>query len=224
MTKRSWIALGIFCAAATTALAPWSAQAARRAPVALNAADADFIALREASLRGDMGEAGRIAARLSDYPLQSYIEYYKLYPRLASAPEGEVRSFLSKYEGTAIGDRLRNDWLLLIGRARDWRLFDEQYPQFVLNDDTQLKCYALSSKLAKGEKVAKAAQDLLVQPKDYGEACVDLIGRLQREKQFSDADVWKQIRLAVEFGVPGTARRIAAFTDVSEKQLAQAIE
>ncbi len=224
MTKRSWIALGIFCAAAMTALAPWSAQAARRAPVALNAADADFIALREASLRGDMGEAGRIAARLSDYPLQSYIEYYKLYPRLASAPEGEVRSFLSKYEGTAIGDRLRNDWLLLIGRARDWRLFDEQYPQFVLNDDTQLKCYALSSKLAKGEKVAKAAQDLLVQPKAYGEACVDLIGRLQREKQFSDADVWKQIRLAVEFGVPGTARRIAAFTDVSEKQLVQAID
>jgi soluble lytic murein transglycosylase len=224
MTKRSWLALGIFCAVATTSMLPVSADAARRAPVALNAADADFIALREAAMRGDMGEAGRIAARLSDYPVQSYIEYYRLYPRLASAPEGEVRSFLAKHEGTAIGDRLRNDWLLLIGRARDWRLFDEQYPQFVLNDDTQLKCYALSSKMAKGENVAKAAQDLLVQPKAYGEACVDLIGRLQREKQFSDADVWKQIRLSVEFGVPGTARRIAAFTDVSEKQLVQAID
>ncbi len=224
MTKRSWIALGIFCAVATTMMMPSSADAGRRAPVALNAADADFIALREAALRGDMGEAGRISARLSDYPLQSYIEYYRLYPRLASAPEGEVRSFLSKHEGTAIGDRLRNDWLLLIGRARDWRLFDEQYPKFVLNDDTQLKCYALSSKMAKGENVAKAAQDLLIQPKVYGEACVDLIGRLQREKQFSEADVWKQVRLSVEFGVSGTARRIAAFTDVSEKQLVQAID
>ena len=224
MTKKSWIALGIFCAVATAVMLPSSADAGRRAPVALNAADADFIALREAALRGDMGEAGRISARLSDYPLQSYIEYYRLYPRLASAPEGEVRSFLSKHEGTAIGDRLRNDWLLLIGRARDWRLFDEQYPKFVLNDDTQLKCYALSSKMAKGENVAKAAQDLLIQPKAYGEACVDLIGRLQREKQFSEADVWKQIRLSVEFGVAGTARRIAAFTDVSEKQLLQAID
>ncbi len=223
MTTRSWIALGIFCAVATTMM-PSSANAGRRAPVALNAADADFIALREAALRGDMGEAGRISARLSDYPVQSYIEYYRLYPRLASAPEGEVRSFLSKHEGTAIGDRLRNDWLLLIGRARDWRLFDEQYPKFVLNDDTQLKCYALSSKMAKGENVAKAAQDLLIQPKAYGEACVDLIGRLQREKQFSEADVWKQVRLSVEFGVSGTARRIAAFTDVSEKQLVQAID
>ena len=224
MTKKSWIALGIFCAVATAMMLPSSADAGRRAPVALNAADADFIALREAALRGDMGEAGRISARLSDYPVQSYIEYYRLYPRLASAPEGEVRSFLSKHEGTAIGDRLRNDWLLLIGRARDWRLFDEQYPLFVLNDDTQLKCYALLSKLAKGEKVAKAAQDLLVQPKAYGEACVDLIGRLHREKQFSETDVWKQIRLSVEFGVSGTARRIAAFTEVSEKQLVQAID
>ena len=224
MTKKSWIALGIFCAVATAVMMPSSADAGRRAPVALNAADADFIALREAALRGDMGEAGRISARLSDYPLQSYIEYYRLYPRLASAPEGEVRSFLSKHEGTAIGDRLRNDWLLVIGRARDWRLFDEQYPKFVLNDDTQLKCYALSSKMAKGENVAKAAQDLLIQPKAYGEACVDLIGRLQREKQFSEADVWKQVRLSVEFGVPATARRIAAFTDVSEKQLVQAID
>jgi len=224
MTKRSWIALGIFCAVATATMLPSSVAAARRAPVALNSADADFVALREAALRGDMGEAGRISARLSDYPLQSYIEYYRLYPRLASAPEGEVRSFLSKHEGTAIGDRLRNDWLLVIGRARDWRLFDEQYPKFVLNDDTQLKCYALSSKMSKGENVAKAAQDLLVQPKAYGEACVDLIGRLQREKQFSEADVWKQVRLSVEFGVPATARRIAAFTDVSEKQLAQAID
>ena len=224
MTKRSWLAWGIFCAVATASMVPSFADAARRAPIALNAADADFIALREAALRGDTGEAGRISARLSDYPVQSYIEYYRLYPRLASAPEGEVRSFLSKHEGSAIGDRLRNDWLLLIGRARDWHLFDEQYPKFVLNDDTQLKCYALSSKMAKGENVAKAAQDLLVQPKSYGEACVDLIGRLQREKQFSEADVWKQIRLSVEFGVPGTARRIAAFTDVSEKQLVQAID
>jgi len=224
MTKRSLIALGIFFAVAATTMVPSSVDAARRAPVALNAADADFVALREASLRGDMGEAGRISARLSDYPLQSYIEYYRLYPRLASAPEGEVRSFLSKHEGTAIGDRLRNDWLLVIGRARDWRLFDEQYPKFVLNDDTQLKCYALLSKMAKGENVAKAAQDLLTQPKAYGEACVDLIGRLQREKQFSEADVWKQVRLSVEFGVPATARRIAASTDVSEKLLLQAID
>ena len=197
---------------AAAALAP-VAQAApgpRRAPAAASSADLDFIALREASLRGDTGEAGRLSARLTDYPVASYVEYYRLYPRLASAPEGEIRAFLNKYDGTAIADRLRNDWLLLLGRARDWRLFDEQYPLFVLNDDTQVKCYALSSKLSKGDNIAKAARDLLVQPKYYGDACPELIGRLAKDKQFNDADVWRQVRLAVEAGQPGIARRIAS--------------
>ncbi len=217
----------LLCALLAAAVQPPSVQAAqphRRAPVVASSADLDFIALREASLRGDTGEAGRLSARLIDYPVPSYVEYYRLYPRLPSAPEGEIRAFLNKYDGTAIADRLRNDWLLLLGRARDWRLFDEQYPLFQLNDDTQVKCYALSSKLAKGENIAKAARELLVQPKYYGDACPELIGRLAKDKQFNDTDVWRQVRLAVEAGQPGIARRIANSTDVNDKQLAQAID
>ena len=225
--KASVLAGALLCALAAATSLPQSAQAAqstRRAPVVASSADLDFIALRDASLRGDTGEAGRLSARLGDYPVQSYVEYYRLYPRLVSAPEGEIRAFLNKYDGTAIADRLRNDWLLLLGRARDWRLFDEQYPLFVLNDDTQVKCYALSSKLARGENIAKAARELLVQPKYYGDACPELIGRLAKEKQFNDADVWRQVRLAVEAAQPGIARRIANYTDVNDKQLMQAID
>lgn len=211
-------ALAMLVSSATTIAAP------KRAIVTASGADADFIALREASLRGEIAEAGRLAARLSDYPIQSYVDYYRLYPRLVSAPEGEIRSFLSRYDGTAIADRLRNDWLLMLGRARDWRLFDEQYPLFVLNDDTQLKCYALSSSAAKGEYVVKAARELLVQPKHYGEACVDLISRLYQNKQFNETDLWHQIRLAVEYGNVGAARRIAYQIDVTERQLMPAID
>ena len=189
-----------------------------------NSADADFVALRESALRGETAESNRIANRLGSYPIQSYVEYYKLYPRLQSAPEGEIRQFLERYDGTAIADRLRNDWLLLLGRAHDWRVFDDQYPRFVLNDDTQVKCYALQSRMSKGENITKAARDLLQQPKYYGDACVELIGKLAQEKKFNESDVWRQVRLAVESGVSGTARRIANYTDVNDKQLAQAID
>lgn len=222
----TWLAGLMLCAgAALLSQPPAEAAAARRAPLlAASPADADFVALREAALRGDTGETGRIAARLADYPIPSYVDYYRLYPRLVSAPEGEIRSYLERNDGTAIADRLRNDWLLLLGRAHDWRVFDEQYPRFALNDDTQVKCYALMSRAAKGENVAKAARELLQQPKYYGDACVELIGRLAQEKKFSDADLWRQVRLSVEYGVAGTARRIGAFTDVNDKQLAQAID
>ncbi len=226
--KRSslWLAGLAVCvgAAASLPLQPAMANGARRATLAASPADADFVALREASLRGDIAESGRLAARLANYPIPSYVDYYRLYPRLVSAPAGEIRSFLDRHDGTAIADRLRNDWLLLLGRARDWNVFDEQVSRFVLNDDTQVKCYALMSRLARGDDVAHAARDLLVQPKYYGEACVDLIGRLADEKKFTDADVWRQIRLAVEYGQGATARRIAAFADVNASLIPQAID
>ncbi len=83
---------------------------------------------------------------------------------------------------------MRNDWLLILGRARDWRLFDEQYPLFVLNDDVQVKCYALSSRIAKGEHVVKAARELLVQPKSYGEAGFAIAFGLQNMAQAAQHD------------------------------------
>lgn len=223
MKKTYWVAAIFVSASAVLTVLPAPAQATKSAQIT-NSADADFVALREASLRGEIAESGRLAARLSDYAIPSYVDYYRLYPRLISAPEGEIRSFLERYDGTAIADRLRNDWLLILGRARLWRAFDEQYPLFALNDDTQVKCYALQSRLAKGENIARSARELLIQPKYYGEACAELIIRLSQEKQFTEADVWNQIRLASEYGFGGLARRLASQTDASEKQLALAID
>ena len=227
MKKTNWIASLLFSASAAMAVLPASAIAANQStkhPLLMSGADADFVALREASLRGEIAESGRLAARLSDYPIQSYVEYYRLYPRLISAPEGEIRNFLERYDGTAIADRLRNDWLLILGRARLWRAFDEQLPLYVLNDDTHVKCYALQSRLAKGENVAKPARELLVQPKYYGDACTELILRLSQEKQFTETDIWNQIRLASEYGFGGLARKLANQTDATEKQVALAFD
>jgi soluble lytic murein transglycosylase len=219
-----WIGVMV-CVAFGASMSSSAVSAGNRHAVVIgNSADADFVALREAALRGETGESNRLSSRLSSYPIQSYVEYYKLYPRLQATPEGEIRQFLERYDGTAIADRLRNDWLLLLGRAHDWRVFDEQYPRFVLNDDTQVKCYALQSRMSKGENITKAARDLLQQPKYYGDACVELIGKLAQDKKFNESDVWRQVRLAVESGVSGTARRIANHTDVNDKQLAQAID
>jgi soluble lytic murein transglycosylase len=206
-------------------MALFSAPAyAARNELALTPADADFLMLRDASLRGEIAQSGRIADRLANYPIASYVEYYRLYPRLISAPEGEIRAFMDKYAGTAIADRLRNDWLLLLGHARIWRTFDEQYPLFTLNDDTQVKCYALLSRVNKHENVAKQARELLLQPNQYGVACADLIINLYKEKYFKADDVWHQIRLAAEYGQISLARRLAGVTDATEKQLAMAID
>jgi soluble lytic murein transglycosylase len=183
-----------------------------------------FMALRDASRRDDAAKAAQLAARLGDYPVPSYVEYYRLKPRVKSAPAREIREFLARHAGSAIADRLRNDWLLDLGYKRDWAVFDEQYPQFVVDDDIQVKCYALTSRAIKGQIVADDARAALVSPKDYGEACRILIGILIQVGQFDANDLWTQIRLAAETGAHDSLLRLAASANVPEKLIAQAFD
>ncbi|MDB5855001.1 MAG: lytic transglycosylase protein [Herminiimonas sp.] len=183
-----------------------------------------FASLRDAARRDDVLKTTDLAARLRDYPVPSYIEYFSLKPRIRIAPESEIRDYLARYDGEAIADRLRNDWLLELGRNRNWVLFDEQYPRFALDDDLQLKCYALMSRADKKQDVASDARVVLSSPKDYGEACPALIDALMQNGQFGAEDLWFQVRLAVEVGAGNVARRIAAIGNVSDRLVMQAID
>ena len=50
---------------------------------------------------------------------------------------------MKRYAGTYQEDRLRNDWLLLLGQRRDWSQFAEQHPSYRMSDDKEVRCYAL---------------------------------------------------------------------------------
>ncbi len=168
--------------------------------------DRIFLQLRDAVRANDAGKAAALAAQIPNYPTPSYIEYFTIKPQLfdsqgharIDAPDAPVLSFLQRYDGQAIADRMRNDYLVVLGSRHDWKNFEQQYARFVLNDDTQVKCYALEARLSRGENVADAARTLLVEPKWYGDGCVDLIGALAEFGQFTSDDIWQQIRLAYE--------------------------
>jgi soluble lytic murein transglycosylase len=192
--------------------------------VSPNADDDTFLLLREAARQDDAAKANALASRLPAYAIPSYVDYYRLKPRLREASEDEIRQFLKRWEGTAIADRLRNDWLLELGRRRDWTNFDKELPLFVKNDDYQVKCYALLSRLSKGDKVAKDARALLTQPNNYGEACNALMVQLAQSGQFTQADLMAQLRLAGEMNATGPARRAAGLLGASDTRAAQAVD
>ena len=136
----------MFVIACTAGVAISLAMPAQAALPANAAPDDIFLALRDVVRADDSASALSLAARLPDYVIASYVDYYRLKPRVRdfTAPVAEIRDFLTRYEGSAIADRLRNDWLLALGKNGDWATFDEQYPLFVLNDDVQVKCFALN--------------------------------------------------------------------------------
>ncbi|ALK95281.2 lytic transglycosylase [Massilia sp. WG5] len=222
-------------AAASAASAAPAAPAASAAPSgmllqavavadAAREQDALFLQLREAARANDAGKAAELAARLPNYAIPSYVDYYRLKPRLKDAPNEEVLDFLKRYEGSAIADRLRNDWLLELGRKRDWVNFDRELPLFVKDDDYQVKCYALLSRAVKGQNVARDARALLDNPPMYGEACAALVAQLAQSGQFSKEDLLAQLRLAGEMHATGPSRRTALLLGASDTRAAQAVD
>lgn len=208
---------------AASCLTPSLAQSTEGAAVAR--ADEDtFMLLREASRQGDAAKATAYASRLPDHEFAPYVEYYRLKPQLRTASSAEVLGFLTRHDGSAIAERMRIDWLYELGRARDWNNFDQQLPLVVANDDLQLKCYALLSRLAKGENVAADARLLLLQPPAYGDACAALLSSLAQTGQFSADDLLFQLRLAGEMDATGPARRTALLLGASDTRAAQAVD
>ena len=175
-----------------------------------------FLALRDAASKEDSVLAAILANQLSAYTLSSYVDYYRLKSHLRSATDGEITHFLNQYAGSAIADRLRNDWLLILGHQANWASFDAQYPLFVLNDDTQVKCYAQLSKLKQGQNVAESARGLLTSSKAYGEGCFALFSNLVEAGQFSNTDIWNQIRWAADATTPGVAIQLAVLLDLDK--------
>lgn len=217
--RAAWIALA--CALLVTPVhAQKRPQAVTRQQPAVIPSDPDeaFAALREAARKNDVERAYAISATLVDYPIPSYVEYFRIKPQLfdasglarIDAPDDQVRAFLQRYKGDAIADRMRNDWLLVLGKKRDWANFDVEYPQFALKDDTQVECYALMSRALKGQNVAADARNVLSDPRYYGEGCVDLIGYLAQSQQIQRSDVAFQARLALEQNYLTLAGKIAA--------------
>ncbi|PIL38550.1 lytic transglycosylase, partial [Massilia psychrophila] len=208
---------------ATVPIAP-APQPAVAPDAAARAADDLFLLLREAARQDDAAGAASYAARLPNHAIASYVDYYRLKPRLRSASGDEIRDFLQHHQGSAIADRMRNDWLLELGRNRDWLNFDQQYPLFVLDDDIQVKCYGLMSRAVRGENVAGDARALLVNPPGYGDACASLIATLAQAGQFDANDLLAQLRLAGEQHATGPARRAAVLLGATDTQAAQAVD
>lgn len=199
------------------------------APAAASKADSQadddtFLLLREAARKDNAARSNALASRLpADYALASYVDYYRLKPRLRDATAEEVGDVLRRHEGTAAAELLRSEWLLELGRRRDWANFEREIGQ-LKGGNLQVRCHALLARASRGEAVAQEARALLLSPNYYGEACSALIGQLAQSRQFSVEDLLWQLRLAGEADATGPARRAAALLGVSEIRAAQAVD
>ena len=198
------------------------------APAEITDTDRMFIDLREAAKKNDVFRTQQLSSALVGYPFDDYVTYFRIKPQMFdsagnprndSAVDSQVVAFLNQYQGTALADRMRNDWLLVLGKRKDWVRFDAEYAKFVLDDDTQVKCYSLLSKLSQGENPTKLAVDsrsVLLDPSYFGQACQELVPELVAAGGMTPSEAKAIGRAASEKGYDTMARRLGGDDPIGE--------
>jgi soluble lytic murein transglycosylase len=201
---------------------PAAAQAGR-APAAAAAAVAvtdPVLEARDALRRRDAARllALRDQTAAQGHVLASWVDYWELNNRLAQAQPNEVDAFFARWPGSYVEDRLRNDWLLELGRRRDWAGVAREFPRFRMNDDREVTCYALMAEHLQTQHAGRAstpafrarALEAWHAQRDLDDGCQLMATTMVDDKVFSTEDVWRRARLMAEANRPRAVKAAAA--------------
>ena len=179
------------------------------------AGDSTVVDAREAARKHDRSKlaAARAAMQAGNHPLLPWVEYWDLSSRLADASVAEVEAFYQRWQGSYVEDRLRNDWLLELGRRRDFDNLARDFPRFRMNDDREVSCWALLVDHLGGRDVRDAGREAWFNQKETDTGCNMLATALVDGKRLGSQDVWQKARLSLEQRRPGAAKLALGLLD-----------
>ena len=198
----SFIALGL-CTNATAQTSP---------------GDSLILDMNQAFKRGDRKKLTASLPQAAGHVMEPWAAYWELKTRLGEASAQEVQDFLARYAGSYQEDRLRNDWLLLLGQRRDWAAFAAEHPQYRMGDDKEVRCYALLVEHLKSpattsqntSRIAEEVKKNWLSQRDADDGCTAAAERLYGSKNLNADDVWQKARQAAETNRPRAARDAVA--------------
>ena len=198
-------------AAVASSLLALPALAQNAPALVLTRADDTVLEMGQAFRRGDKARLTALLPQVRGHALEPWAAYWELNSRLNEALPEEVQAFLTRYAGSYQEDRLRNDWLLLLGDRRDWTTFAAEHPKFRMGDDRDVRCYAwLIEHVKSGPDSSGALADNVKKTwyaqRDADGGCRAAAERLLADKQLTPLDIWRKARLSIENNRPRPTR------------------
>jgi len=186
--------------------------------------DEDFIAARNAFQGGDRARLARLAPGLQGYVLEPYVAFWQLKLDLDKTSAEEVRAFLQRYGDSVVGERLRSDWLKVVAMRGSWTEFKAQFP-LVPSPDAETLCFAAQSGMAQGDLSGLAAvKPLWASGREQPAACTPVFEAMLAGGQITTSDVWARMRLALEAGQVGLAKKLTAYLPPADSPSAKALD
>jgi soluble lytic murein transglycosylase len=210
--------LTLLCAMTATGL--WSPHAQAQAQPA-HKGDELILEMHQAFRKGNKSQLSALLPQARGHVLEPLAAYWEMRLRLDTAPESEIRGFLNSYAGSYYEDRLRNDWLLQLGKRRNWATFTAEYPRYRMRDDRELRCYALATEAMNSKAdVAEEAKRLWYSLREADDGCTYVADHLHSGKQINGLDLWRKARIAMDANRPRAAQ---AAVDIEAPRLSEQV-
>jgi len=167
------------------------------------AGDAVIIDMSQAFQKADRKKLTALLPQAKGHLLEPWAAFWELRVRLGDASDTEVKNFLQRYTGTYQEDRMRNDWLLLLGERREWTQFEREYALYRMRDDKEIECYARllevqQKDLNLGSSAIEEIRRTWLNMRQADEGCTYAVSQLLKQHKFNPEDVWLKARLSVE--------------------------
>jgi soluble lytic murein transglycosylase len=180
------------------------------------AEDDAVLAAYDAYRAGDVMKLSRLQAKLANHLLDPWIDYWKLVLRLEDATASDVQAFHAEHGSAYVAERLRGEWLKVLGRRGDWAELEREAPAFK-RDDLEVRCYGWLARLARNDESAWAdAMGMWLEPKELPDGCARLAAFLNERSRLSVTDIWHRVRVLFQNGQIAAAKSALALLPKAE--------
>ena len=169
--------------------------------------DATILDMAQAFKKGDRKRLTALLPQVRGHILEPWAAYWEQRLRLDEMTALDMQVFGSRFPNTYQEDRLRNDWLLLLGQRRDWATFADEYSRFRMADDREVRCYALTIEQIEqgansGPVLAEEVRKNWYAQRELDDGCTQAASQLFAAKKLTPLDIWRKARLAMETNRP----------------------
>ena len=158
--------------------------------------------MAQAYKQRDRRAMSALLPQLNGHTLEPWAAYWELSSRLTDASAEDIQTFFQRYNGTYAEDRLRADWLMQLGRNKNWETINREFPLYRMADERSVRCYGLQARYNTANpavvQLAQDIQDNWLALRDADSACAGAAEQLIKDKKLSPQTAWLRARIGMD--------------------------
>jgi len=173
--------------------------------------DINVLKAREAYDKENVTTLKKVANQLQaeKHILAPYAQYWLMMLQLEATDNELIATFLAQHEEYGFAQRLRDAYLIKLGKQQNWIQFNQAFSRYQSTGNTAVECLAVEAKqLQQTKRDLFAAKYLWLSDNDQPSNCDALFERMQAEGVIDEEAVWQRFRMATAKNKIGLAKAI----------------